>query len=107
MNANTLIPMVIESTGRGERAYDIYSLLLRERIIFLGTPIDNTVANLIVAQLLYLEREDSEREISLGRNARQAVCLAQCNDPHPSTSGRCARAGHRCADSGGGDPAFT
>jgi len=65
MNANTLIPMVIESTGRGERAYDIYSLLLRERIIFLGTPIDNTVANLIVAQLLYLEREDSEREISL------------------------------------------
>ena len=65
MNANTLIPMVIESTGRGERAYDIYSLLLKERIIFLGTPIDDTVANLIVAQLLYLEREDSDREIGL------------------------------------------
>ncbi len=65
MNANTLIPMIIESTGRGERAYDIYSLLLKERIVFLGTPINDTVANLIVAQLLYLEREDSEREVSL------------------------------------------
>jgi ATP-dependent Clp protease protease subunit len=57
--------MVIESTGRGERAYDIFSLLLRERIIFLGTPITDQVANLIVAQLLFLEREDPERDISL------------------------------------------
>jgi ATP-dependent Clp protease protease subunit len=65
MNATALIPMVIESTGRGERAYDIYSLLLKERIIFLGTPIDDNVANLIVAQLLYLDREDPEREINL------------------------------------------
>ncbi|MCD6518636.1 MAG: ATP-dependent Clp protease proteolytic subunit [Anaerolineae bacterium] len=65
MNAQSLIPMVIESTGRGERAYDIYSLLLKERIIFLGTPIDDNVANLVVAQILYLEREDPEREISL------------------------------------------
>jgi len=63
--ANGLIPMVIESTGRGERAYDIYSLLLKERIIFLGMPIDFNVANLVVAQLLYLEREDPEKEISL------------------------------------------
>jgi ATP-dependent Clp protease protease subunit len=62
---NGLIPMVIESTGRGERAYDIYSLLLKERIIFLGTPINDQVANLIVAQLLFLEREDPEKEISL------------------------------------------
>jgi ATP-dependent Clp protease protease subunit len=62
---NSLIPMVIESTGRGERAYDIYSLLLKERIIFLGTPINDQVANLIVAQLLFLEREDPEKEISL------------------------------------------
>ena len=61
----SLIPMVIESTGRGERAYDIFSLLLKERIVFLGTPIDDNVANLIVAQLLYLDREDPEREISL------------------------------------------
>ncbi len=60
-----LVPMVIESTGRGERAYDIFSLLLRERIIFLGTPISAQVANLIVAQLLFLDREDPEREISL------------------------------------------
>ena len=65
MNVNALVPMVIETTGRGERAYDIYSLLLRERIIFLGTPIDDTIAGLIVAQMLYLDREDPEREISL------------------------------------------
>jgi len=62
---NSLIPMVIESTGRGERAYDIYSLLLKERIIFLGTPINDQIANLIVAQLLFLDREDPEKEISL------------------------------------------
>ena len=65
MRAHGLIPMVIESTGRGERAYDIFSLLLRERIVFLGTPINDQVANLIVAQLLFLDREDQEREISL------------------------------------------
>ncbi len=64
-----VIPLVIESTGRGERAYDIYSLLLKERIVFLGTPIDAQVANLIVAQLLYLDREDAEREISLYINS--------------------------------------
>ncbi|MGQ9681919.1 MAG: ATP-dependent Clp protease proteolytic subunit [Anaerolineae bacterium] len=62
---NALIPMVIESTGRGERAYDIYSLLLKERIIFLGTAIDDNIANLIVAQLLYLDQQDPEKEISL------------------------------------------
>jgi len=60
-----MIPMVIESSGRGERAYDIYSLLLKERIVFLGTAINAQVANLIVAQLLFLDREDPEREISL------------------------------------------
>mgnify|MGYP005866681781 CR=1 FL=1 len=65
MDARALIPMVIESTGRGERAYDIYSLLLKERIIFLGMPIDENVANLVVAQLLFLAREDPEREIKL------------------------------------------
>src|SRR6266516_3184482 len=54
-----VIPMVIESSGRGERAYDIYSLLLKERIIFLGTPIDDQIANLIVAQLLFLNHEDA------------------------------------------------
>ncbi len=60
-----IIPMVIESGARGERAYDIYSLLLRERIVMLGTPINDQVANLIVAQLLYLEREDPDKDISL------------------------------------------
>jgi ATP-dependent Clp protease protease subunit len=62
---NSLIPMVIETTGRGERAYDIYSLLLKERIVFLGTPINDQVANLIVAQLLFLERENPEKEIQM------------------------------------------
>jgi ATP-dependent Clp protease, protease subunit len=65
----SVIPMVIESSGRGERAYDIYSLLLRERIIFLGTPIDDQVANLIVAELLYLRNEDPEREIQMYINS--------------------------------------
>jgi len=60
-----LIPMVIESGTRGERAFDIYSLLLRERIIFLGMPIDDNVANVIIAQLLFLDREDPERDINL------------------------------------------
>jgi len=69
MIPKSLIPMVIESTGRGERAYDIYSLLLKERIVFLGTPISDQVANLIVAQLLYLDREDPGREISLYINS--------------------------------------
>ena len=62
-NPLSLIPMVIETSGRGERAYDIYSLLLRERIIFLGTPINDQVSNLIVAQLLYLDREDSDKQV--------------------------------------------
>ncbi|MGB6837427.1 MAG: ATP-dependent Clp protease proteolytic subunit [Dehalococcoidia bacterium] len=62
---NVIIPSVIETSPRGERAFDIYSLLLRERIIFLGTPIDDQIANLIIAQLLYLEREDRDKDISL------------------------------------------
>lgn len=65
MDPRALIPMVIESTGRGERAYDIFSLLLKERIVFIGTAVDDTVANLTVAQILYLAREDPEREIRL------------------------------------------
>jgi ATP-dependent Clp protease protease subunit len=65
----TLIPMVIEQTGRGERAYDIYSRLLKERIIFLGTPIDDNVANLIIAQLLFLAAEDPDKDIYLYINS--------------------------------------
>ncbi len=64
-----VVPMVVESSSRGERAYDIYSLLLKERIIFLGTPIDDHVANLIVAQLLFLNHEDPEREIQMYINS--------------------------------------
>ncbi len=66
---NAVVPMVIESSGRGERAYDIYSLLLKERIIFVGTPIDDQIANLVVAQLLYLSREDPDRDISMYINS--------------------------------------
>jgi ATP-dependent Clp protease protease subunit len=69
MDALGLIPMVIESSGRGERAYDIYSLLLKERIIFLGTPINDQVANVIVAQLLFLDREDRDKEIQFYINS--------------------------------------
>ena len=64
-----LVPMVVEQTSRGERAYDIYSRLLRDSIIFIGTPIDDNVANLVTAQLLFLEAEDPERDISLYINS--------------------------------------
>jgi ATP-dependent Clp protease, protease subunit len=64
-----LIPMVIEQTSRGERSFDIYSRLLNERIIFLGTPVDDQIANLIVAQLLHLESEDPDKDISLYINS--------------------------------------
>ena len=65
----TLIPMVVEQTNRGERAYDIYARLLRDSIIFIGTPIDDNVSNLIIAQLLFLEAEDPDRDISLYINS--------------------------------------
>ncbi len=65
MEISNIVPFVIETSPRGERAYDIYSLLLRERIIFLGTPINDQVANVVVAQLLYLEREDPDKDINL------------------------------------------
>ncbi len=73
---SALIPMVIETTGRGERAYDIYSLLLKERIIFVGTPIEPMMANLVVAQLLYLDRENPEREIQMYINSPGGVIYA-------------------------------
>jgi len=67
--ANVLVPMVVEQTARGERAFDIYSRLLKENIIFLGTPIDDQVANLIIAQMLFLAAEDPEKDISLYINS--------------------------------------
>lgn len=72
----SLIPMVIESTGRGERAYDIYSLLLKERIVFLGTPINDQIANLTVAQLLYLDSQDPERQIRMYINCPGGMIYA-------------------------------
>ncbi len=67
--ANAYVPMVVENTGRGERAYDIYSRLLKDRIVFLGTQVDDHVANLIVAQLLFLESEDPEKDIQFYINS--------------------------------------
>ena len=64
-----LIPMVIEQSGRGERSYDIYSRLLKDRIVFIGTAIDDTVANIIIAQLLHLESEDADKDISIYINS--------------------------------------
>lgn len=76
LKPQNIVPMVVETTARGERAYDIYSLLLKERIIFLGTPIDDQVANSIVAQLLFLDREDPERDISIYVNSPGGMIYA-------------------------------
>ncbi len=73
---HNVIPMVVETSGRGERAYDIFSLLLRNRIVFLGSPIDDHIANLIVAQLLYLEQEDPDKEIRMYINSPGGVIYA-------------------------------
>ncbi|MBZ5543858.1 MAG: ATP-dependent Clp endopeptidase proteolytic subunit ClpP [Acidobacteriia bacterium] len=72
----TLIPMVVEQTNRGERAYDIYSRLLRDNIIFIGTPIDDNMANLVTAQLLFLAAEDPEKDVSLYINSPGGVVTA-------------------------------
>jgi len=74
--AQMLIPMVVEQTGRGERSYDIYSRLLKERIIFLGTTIDDNVANVVIAQLLFLQSEDPEKDISIYINSPGGVVTA-------------------------------
>jgi ATP-dependent Clp protease protease subunit len=74
--SNYLVPMVIEQTNRGERSFDIYSRLLKDRIIFLGTPIDDAVANLIVAQLIHLESEDPEKDISIYINSPGGMVYA-------------------------------
>jgi len=71
-----LVPMVIEQTNRGERAYDIYSRLLKDRIVFIGTPIDDTIANLIIAQLLFLESEDPDKDIHIYVNSPGGVVTA-------------------------------
>jgi ATP-dependent Clp protease protease subunit len=74
--AQNVVPMVIEQTGRGERAYDIFSRLLKERIIFIGTPMDDEIANLIIAQMLFLAAEDSEKDINMYINSPGGVVTA-------------------------------
>jgi ATP-dependent Clp protease protease subunit len=69
MNNQVLVPMVIEQTGRGERAFDIYSRLLKERIIFIGTPINDDISNLVIAQMLFLQSEDADKDINLYINS--------------------------------------
>ena len=73
---HSMVPMVIETSARGERAFDIYSLLLRERIVFLGTPINDQIANLVIAQLLFLDREDPDKDIQLYINSPGGVISA-------------------------------
>nr|MBO6294398.1 ATP-dependent Clp protease proteolytic subunit [Schwartzia sp. (in: firmicutes)] len=73
---NYYVPMVVERTNRGERAYDIYSRLLKDRIVFVGGPIDDSVANVVVAQLLFLEAEDPDKDINLYINSPGGVVTA-------------------------------
>ncbi len=99
----TLVPMVVEQTPRGERAYDIFSRLLKERIIFLPTYIEDEIANLVIAQMLFLEAEDPDKDIqlyngrapALRRYQGQALRAAARPDPDPSAARRSAGAGHR------------
>ncbi len=72
----TLVPIVVEQTGRGERAYDIYSRLLKDRIIFVGTPIDDVIANLVIAQMLFLQMEDPDKDISVYINTPGGIVTA-------------------------------
>ena len=74
--SQVLVPMVVEQTGRGERSYDIYSRLLKDRIVFLGTPIDDHIANLVIAQLLFLQMEDSKKDINVYINCPGGVVTA-------------------------------
>src|SRR6266568_935944 len=79
-----LVPMVIEQTGRGERAYDIYSRLLRDNIIFIGTPIDDNIANLVIAQMLFLAQEDPKNDVTticIGQAASMAALLLAAGEP--------------------------
>jgi ATP-dependent Clp protease protease subunit len=91
---NGIIPSVIETSPRGERAFDIYSMLLKERIIFLGTPIDDQISNLIIAQLLFLDREDPDKDIQL-----------YIQSPGGVIPGRWSRTSCRCGDHGEGTSA--
>ncbi len=88
---SNIVPIVIEQSGMGERAFDLYSRLLRERIIFLGTPIDDDVANALSAQLLFLEAEDPEKDIQIYINSPGGFCDRRYGDSghHAANSPRC------------------
>src|SRR6059036_3552746 len=90
-----LIPMVIERTARGEREFDIYSRLLNERIVFLGSPIDDTIANLIVAQLLHLESQDPDKDISIYINCPGGARASASRCPTAASSSTSPRPGSR------------
>src|SRR5438874_12614997 len=77
ISQSVLVPMVVEQTGRGERAYDIYSRLLKDRIIFIGTPIDDHIANLVIAQMLFLQMEDGKKDLNLYINSPGASVPAR------------------------------
>ena len=77
-----LVPMVVEQSARGERAYDIYSRLLKDRIIFIGTPIDDDIANLAIAQLLFLTKEDPDRDVELYINSPGGSVIAEIGRAH-------------------------
>ncbi len=89
-----LVPMVVEQTSRGERAFDIYSRLLNERIVFLGTPINDDIANLVVAQLLHLESEDPDKDISLYINSP-----GEASTPAWRSTTRCSSSSPTCRPS--------
>ena len=94
MHNSVLVPMVVEQTSRGERAFDIYSRLLKENIIFLGTPIDDNVANLVIAQMLFLAAEDPEKDILLYINSPGGSITAGLAGPglrNKSGHGPCVR----------------
>jgi ATP-dependent Clp protease protease subunit len=99
MHNSVLVPMVVEQTSRGERAFDIYSRLLKENIIFLGTPIDDNVANLIIAQILFLAAEDPEKDISLYINSPGGSITAGLAIRHDAPGG--ARHGDLLRRTGG------
>src|ERR1700724_815854 len=88
---SVLVPMVVEQTGRGERSYDIYSRLLKDRIVFIGTPIDDHIANLVIAQLLFLQMEDGKKDINVYINSPGGSVTAG-GDPLHTTPSLCSPA---------------
>ena len=82
LSHSVLVPMVVEQTGRGERSYDIYSRLLKDRIVFIGMPIDDHIANLVIAQLLFLQMEDSKKDINIYINSPGGSVTAGLLDHH-------------------------